>query len=490
VPPFSSIWRRLGRGLRRAGIVAIVVLATIVAVRAWDARRPPGLKPWHRFAPPSELTARDLTDAFTLDDYLKREDRIFREVEAEIEQTLAPEDRFAANRYHSDGLASPRRFSRDWNRTFELVPDTIRGGALLLHGLTDSPYSMRSVAELLRDRGYYALALRVPGHGTVPGALTRAVWEDWIAAVRMAARHVARRAGPGRPFVLVGYSNGGALSVKYALDVADGAALPRPDAVVLMSPMIGVTPAAALAKFLGKLAVFPYFEKTRWLDIVPEYNPFKYNSFPVNAGVQTSRLTAALQEQLARAGANGRLRAMPRILTFQSVCDATVVTAAVVHKLYDALPPNGSELVLFDLNRGTPASAFLEPAASRFLAELTAAAPRSYGLTIVANRAPDSREVVARTYPAGNAPASEKALEASWPLQVYSLSHVAVPFPMRDPLFGGEPEGEASAIHLGVLAPRGERGVLTVSPDQFLRITYNPFFPYLAERVASWTAIP
>jgi len=486
----SSVWRRLGRWLRRAGIFVLVVLATIVAVRAWEARRPPGLKPWHRFAPPSELTARDFTDSFTLDDYLKREDQAFREVEANVEQKLAPEDRFAANRYDPDALTSPRRFSRDWNRTFELVPETIRGGALLLHGLTDSPYSMRGVAELLRDRGYYALALRVPGHGTVPGGLTRAVWEDWIAAVRMAARHVAKRAGQGRPFVIVGYSNGGALAVKYALDAAEGGALPRPDTVVLMSPMIGVTPAAALARFLGKLAVIPYFEKTRWLDVVPEYNPFKYNSFPVNAGFQTSRLTTALQEQLAQAASSGRLSAMPRILTFQSVCDATVVTDAVVHKLYDALPANGSELVLFDLNRGTPASAFLAPAAGRLLAEVMAAAPRRYALTVVANRAPDSREVVARTYPANGAAASEKALETSWPLQVYSLSHVAVPFPTSDPLYGGEPRGEAIPIHLGVLAPRGERGVLTVSPDQFLRVTYNPFFPYLAERVATWTAMP
>jgi alpha-beta hydrolase superfamily lysophospholipase len=490
MPSSPSVRRPVRRGLRRAGIVLVSVLATIVAVRAWDARRPPGLKPWHRFAPPSEPTARDLTDSFTFDEYKKREDAVFREVETRIERSLAPEDRSATNRYDPDGLLSPRRFSRDWNRSFELVPDTIRGGALLLHGLTDSPYSMRSVAELLRDHGYYALALRLPGHGTVPGALTRVVWEDWIAAVRMAARHVARRAGPGRPFVLVGYSNGGALSVKYALDVADGAQLPRPDSVVLMSPMIGVTPAAALAKFLGKLAIFPYFEKTRWLDVVPEYNPFKYNSFPVNAGVQSSRLTGALQEQLARDAKDGRLRTLPRILTFQSISDATVVTAAVVHKLYDALPSNGSELVLFDLNRGGHAKAFFQPAASRLLSELTAPASRPYAVTIVTNRASDSREVVARTSPPGNAPVSEIALDASWPLQVYSLSHVAVPFPADDPLFGGEPRGEPAAISLGILAPRGERDVLTVSPEQFLRVTYNPFFPYLADRVVRWTAIP
>ena len=30
-----------------------------------------------------------------------------------------------------------------------------RGGALLIHGLTDSPYSLRSTAEILHHRGYH-----------------------------------------------------------------------------------------------------------------------------------------------------------------------------------------------------------------------------------------------------------------------------------------------------------------------------------------------
>ena len=433
------------------------------------------------------MTAADFNESSTLADYLKREDAVFREVETNVERALAPEDRSPANRYDPDAVVSPRRFARDWNRTFELVPDDVRGGALLLHGLTDAPYSMKALAELLRERGYYALALRVPGHGTVPGALTRAVWEDWSAAVRMAARHVARRVGSGKPFVLVGYSNGGALSVKYALDVAEGAPLPRPDRIVLLSPMIGVSPAAAVAKYLGKLAVIPYFEKTRWLDVVPEYNPYKYNSFPVNAAVQTSRLTGAIRSQLDRAAADGRLRNLPPILTFQSAVDDTVLTDAVARRLYDALPANGSELVLFDVNRGARARAFLEPAASAVLAGFTAPAARRYALTVVTNRTPDAPDVVARTYAAGNPGApSEQPLATSWPPAVYSLSHVAVPFSIHDPLYGGEPEGEGDVIHLGVLAPRGERGVLTVSPGQFLRITYNPFFPYLEERVAGW----
>ena len=231
--------------MRRAAVGLAVVLATIVLLRAFEARRPPVLKPWHRFVPPSEVRAADMPASFTLEDYLRREDQIFREVREQIEDRLAPEDRTNGNRYFTESASSPRRYPQDWNRTFEMVPAEIRGGALLTHGLTDSPYSMRRAAEILRDQGFYVLGLRVPGHGTVPGALTQATWQDWLAAVRVGVRHVRRRVGEGKPLLLVGYSNGAALSVKYSLDALEDASLPKADRIVLMSPMIGVSPAAA-----------------------------------------------------------------------------------------------------------------------------------------------------------------------------------------------------------------------------------------------------
>ncbi len=59
----------------------------------------------------------------------------------------------------------------------------------------------------------------------------------------------------------------------------------------------------------------------------------------------------ALQQQIIRAARQGELKALPPILTFQSVMDSTVSTRAVVESLYRYLPDNGSELVVFDINR-------------------------------------------------------------------------------------------------------------------------------------------
>ena len=38
-------------------------------------------------------------------------------------------------------------------------------------------------------------------------------------------------------------------------------------------------------------------------------------------------------------------------------------------------------------------------------------------------------------------------------------------------------------INLGAMATRGERGALIVSLDSLLRMTSNPFFPYLLGRI-------
>jgi hypothetical protein len=71
-----------------------------------------------------------------------------------------------------------------------------------------------------------------------------------------------------------------------------------------------------------------------------------------------------------------------------------------------------------------------------------------------------------------------------YPAGLYSLSHVALPFPMTDSLYGLTPDpNESFGINLGALAPRGERNVLIASLDSLLRASSNPFFPYMIERI-------
>ena len=92
--------------------------------------------------------------------------------------------------------------------------------------------------------------------------------------------------------------------------------------------MIGVSPLARMARVISALGPLPFFEKARWLDVVPEYNPFKYNSFPANAANQSYRVSSGLRAALDEAASSGAIERLPPILAFQSVVDATVSTSA------------------------------------------------------------------------------------------------------------------------------------------------------------------
>ena len=480
--------KKLFQWIFRIAAGTILVVVTIILMRAFDARRQPDLKPWHGTLS-AEFRAKDLTAESTLADYLKTEEAVFAQMEREVVAKVAPSDRGRYNRYSPDGVVNPTRFAKNWNRTFEMVPEgEVRGGVLLMHGLTDSPYSVRAEAELYAREGFYALSLRVPGHGTIPGALTVAKWEDWRAAARLGARHVRSRVPAPLPFHVVGYSNGGALAVQYALDTLGDTSLPKPDRVVVMSPMIGVTrfsgAAAVIAKMVTAVGAIPYFAKSRWMDVQPEYNPFKYNSFPAFAGQQTVEITRDIQASIEREAASGRIKSLPPILAFASLVDSTVDTWATVDALFGRLENNGSELVLFDVNRSALAMGFLKDNFDARLAALVAKPGRRYRLSLVTNARAGAPDAVVKSLAPGSTEIVETALGMAWPPQVFSLSHLAVPFRPDDPLFGIAPDMNADyGARLGLMAPRGERGVLAVPMDQWMRLNCNPFYGYLEDKV-------
>jgi alpha-beta hydrolase superfamily lysophospholipase len=474
---------RLFRFLKVVVILLMLGLFGLLAIRAWDAQRGLPLAVWHTYKP-DDLTAREIPQ-LDWDGYLKAEARLFEDVRANVTRKLQPGEQIPANRYFEGSPIYPGRFATDWNRSYVLEPAGAPAGAVvLLHGLTDSPYSLRHIARAYHARGYVAVAIRLPAHGTVPGALASVDWEDWSEATRLAVREARRRIGPSRPLHIVGFSNGGALAMKYSLDALDDAALTRPDRVVLISPMIGITELARFAGVFGWPAVFPRFARAAWLSVTPEFNPFKYNSFPVNGARQSSLLTRVLQEQIARAARDGRLAGVPPVLTFQSVVDFTVSTRAVVTGLYTHLPANGSELVLFDLNRATKLSPLLRSNFETALDRILPPLPRPFRTTIIANASTDAREVVERAVAAGATDERSRMLGLTYPAEVFSLSHVAVPFPVTDALYGLTPGGEESfGVNLGTLSPRGEVGVLILPLDSLIRVASNPFFPYMLERI-------
>ncbi|WP_026304147.1 alpha/beta hydrolase [Kaistia granuli] len=478
------------RNLKRAAVLVGVIAVTLLVVRIVDVSRGPSLQLWHKHAPP-ELTVKQL-DAGSWKDYLAAEDAAFEDVRVSVTAKLKPAQQQASNRYFDGSPLYPPRFQTDWNRSFVLQPDGKPIGAVvLLHGLTDSPYSLRHIAKLYRDHGFVAVGLRVPGHGTVPAGLAAVNWEHWLAATRLAVREARRLSGGDTPLHLVGYSNGGALALLYSLDALEDPALARPDRLVLFSPMVGVTRFARFAGLAGLPSIFPRFAKTAWLGVMPEFNPFKYNSFPVNAARQSYELTSVLQERITRLARDNRLAELAPVLTFQSIVDFTVSAPAVVSTLYGNLPENGSELVLFDINRNADLGPLLSTAAETAVERILPPAPRRYRTAVITNAAPDGDPVEARVVEPGRTEPQKEALNLVYPADIYSLSHVALPFPVEDGLYGTDPDpADDFGIRLGDIASRGERGTLIVGLDTLMRISSNPFFPYVVERIEALIAAP
>jgi alpha-beta hydrolase superfamily lysophospholipase len=487
----SSLSRRILRYVAWCAAVAVVLAAVGFSgiVFAWTrfAQSLPELHGWHVDAPRSEFHAADATDTYTFDDYIKQENRVFAELDVLVASKWAGEKAGRFCRYKADSVCNPRTlFERNWNRTYLLEAPTPIGGVLLVHGLSDSPYSLRALGEQLHRAGYTVIGLRVPGHGTCPKALADASWDDWAASVRVAMKGLRDRVPAGKPLIMVGYSNGGALCVNYVASSLEGGngGSPGADAMVLISPMIGISPMAEFTQLYPTVARLSGERKLAWSGVEPEIDPFKYSSWPTNASLQAHLVTQKVEQSLAALAADGRMARFPPVLTVQSVVDSTVVAYRMIDVLMDRLPPGTSELILFDVRRDELIEGLIDCGFEQHIRPRLTRGNLPFALTFVTARSPASEELVARTY--RGAEPTEAEVGVAWPQGVFSLSHVALPIPPSDPVYGpGSPDAPAK-LPLGKLSLRGESGVLALSPTLLMRMRYNPFYDWTEKRILTW----
>jgi alpha-beta hydrolase superfamily lysophospholipase len=469
--------------------LAGIVVAGVAAFIYVGVSGKPDLKPWHTASLNEDFTRADDDRIDSVAAYRALEERLFKELQHEVYQRVEPGDRRAFNRYSSGSRADPFSYPENANRTIELSVEAPRAGVILIHGLTDSPYVFRALAARLHERGCDVVVLRLPGHGTAPAALTTIDWRDWAAAVRLIARDLRARLPAQAPLHMIGFSTGAALAVEYSLARLDGEDLPRVEGLVLLSPAIGVDPLAWLAVWQARLSRIPGLGKMAWLDLIPEYDPYKYCSFPVNAGDQIYRVTRVIDERLTHLSKTGLLKGFPRTLVFQSIVDATVSPLAVVRVFLGRLADEGHELVLFDINRLADAGPMLRINARLPAERLLSGAPRAFGVTLITNANETSSALVALFRPAMREVQAPTAIELEWPRDVFSLSHTALPIPPDDPVYGAIRPTNAHGVYLGRLELLGEQGLLAMPANAILRLRFNPFFEYEANTIDSFLAL-
>jgi alpha-beta hydrolase superfamily lysophospholipase len=479
---FGRIVFLVGLNVLLTTAVAIVLLLVI-----WvkTAKSLPELRGWHLEMPESEFRARDADKNYSLDDYLVQEQRVFDELDNFIDVRWESQVNGAFSRYSRDSVCNPEKVvDRNWNRTRILEAENPIGGALLIHGLSDSPYSLREIGLRLHREGYTVVWLRVPGHGTCPCALANVEWPDWTAAVEVAARGLKQRLPENRPLVIAGYSNGGALAVNYTLAAMVDTTLPKIEAILLFSPMIGINPLARLFRIYHTVALVSRTVKALWTNIDAEVDPFKYSSWPTNASIQAWDMTQEVERRLGTLENQGRLKEMPPILAMQSVVDSTVKVPKLISSLFERLQDDSSELFLFDIDRFDKIANLFNLSFEDKIFPNLKREDLPFQLTILRNAKSDSRKVMLESR-VGNQ-LSEEVLELEWPEGIVSLSHIAIPFSAGDRLYGSREATADTGINFGSISLRGESSALLLSDSLFVRCRYNPFYELMENRMIRW----
>lgn len=444
------------------------------------------LKPWHTEELNEEFTRKKADEVKTFDDYLQLEDRLFKQLDDKVYSQSETGPEYKLDRYSTGSAADPRKQKPNWNRSFELSSEKPRGGVLLVHGMSDSPYSLRTLGKALNQHGYWVIGMRMPGHGTAPSGLRYINRHDMTGAVRIGMAHLDKKVN-GKPVHMVGYSTGAPLAIEFALDALDGKSAPLPGSLILISPAIGIHPAAGLASFKDWLSNIPGLDGLAYTQIHPEFDPYKYNSFATNAADVVHGLARSVANRIEQRADTNPDVVLPPVLVFKSTVDATVTTDAVVDNLLEHLNPGRHELVLFDINRYAVSYRMLVDDPAPLTDRVMDDDKLPFTVTLVTNEYPDTRSVISKYKDSFSAdPSHTSNLGLSWPAGVISLSHVALPISPDDPIYGQRPPNNEEFLFLGQMAVQGERGLLQIPSDWMFRLRYNPFYDYLEKRTLDW----
>jgi hypothetical protein len=120
-------------------VILFSVALTLILVHAFAACKMADLESWHEEPIEHEFVSADYSDEFSLADYVSKEDALF----DKLENYKIDADHLGGishfSRFVSDGPQDPARQKINWNKTVELIPEEVKGGVLLVHGLSDSP---------------------------------------------------------------------------------------------------------------------------------------------------------------------------------------------------------------------------------------------------------------------------------------------------------------------------------------------------------------
>ncbi|MDH3660515.1 MAG: alpha/beta fold hydrolase [Alphaproteobacteria bacterium] len=162
-------------------------------------------------------------------------------------------------------------------------------GVLLIHGLNDTAFSMWDLGARFAKACYLVRAILLPGHGTVPGDLLNVgprAWRDAVAKAVWSFRGEADR------LVIAGFDLGAVLALDAALDLAMPPEVEL-DGVVLLAPAFNYDPPSFAPAAVGPAG------NALWGEVFEKHSSFRYHSIAKPSIAATERLGSALLDRQA-----------------------------------------------------------------------------------------------------------------------------------------------------------------------------------------------
>lgn len=166
---------------------------------------------------------------------------------------------------------------------FEFRPkNPIKKGALLIHGLLDTPFTMRDIGLELKNQGLLVQGILLPGHGIKPSCLLHIRLNEWVQTVAQAIDLMAKEVDQ---IYLVGYSTGATLALYHVLKNPEKIA-----GLILLAPAFKI---GAFYDFLIPMAmkISSLAPRLAWLSLHEETDYARYRSLCLN-GVHQVHLLA------------------------------------------------------------------------------------------------------------------------------------------------------------------------------------------------------
>lgn len=183
--------------------------------------------------------------------------------------------------------------------TSEFFFDGAGLSALLIHGLTGTPYEMRYLGERLAAGGIRVRGVRLAGHASAPEDLGRVTHENWYESV---VRGLEELRVYGDPNIVIGLSCGAVLAARLAEDQPEAVA-----GLVMLAPAFFLpwrqTAALKAVSLLGSVTRSLYLHNDRGSDIHDQSAVLIHPTcklMPLSAPIELLKLSAIARSALSR----------------------------------------------------------------------------------------------------------------------------------------------------------------------------------------------